>query len=82
MERRRDAVTQARRRVSCPCDRGPPAALAAVAVHADGADLRLDVVMLPFVSGADPAALKELAVRRPNSSLRILQISLDVCWAT
>jgi hypothetical protein len=61
VERRRDAVTQARRRVSCPRDRGPPAALAAVAVYVDGADLRLDVVMLPFVSGADPAALKELA---------------------
>ncbi|WP_441288213.1 hypothetical protein ACSRUE_40475 [Sorangium sp. KYC3313] len=51
----------ARRRVSCPCDRGPPAALAAVAVQADGADLRIDVVMVLFVSGADPAALQELA---------------------
>lgn len=34
--------------------------LAAVAVYADGADLRLDVVMPLFGSGGDPAALKEL----------------------
>ncbi|WP_437755260.1 hypothetical protein [Sorangium sp. So ce1389] len=34
--------------------------LAAVAVHADGADLRLDVVLPLFVPGADPAAMKEL----------------------
>ncbi|WP_437769508.1 hypothetical protein WMF27_08000 [Sorangium sp. So ce281] len=61
MERRRDAVMEARRRVSCPCDRGSPAALAAVPFYADGADLRLDVVMVLFVSGADPAALQELA---------------------
>ncbi|WP_437708676.1 hypothetical protein WMF45_30895 [Sorangium sp. So ce448] len=34
--------------------------IAAVAIYADGADLRLDVVMSLFGSGADPAALKEL----------------------
>ncbi|WP_438032025.1 hypothetical protein [Sorangium sp. So ce204] len=34
--------------------------IAAVAIHADGADLRLDVVMSLFGSGGDPAALKEL----------------------
>ncbi|WP_434044182.1 MULTISPECIES: hypothetical protein [Sorangium] len=34
--------------------------LAAVAVHADGTDLRLDIVMPLFGAGADPAALKEL----------------------
>ncbi|WP_437733568.1 hypothetical protein [Sorangium sp. So ce1335] len=34
--------------------------LAAVAVHAHGADLRLDIVLPLFVSGDDPAALKEL----------------------
>ncbi|WP_437542440.1 hypothetical protein WME97_30065 [Sorangium sp. So ce367] len=34
--------------------------IAAVAVYADGADLRLDVVMSLFGSGGDPAALKEL----------------------
>ncbi|WP_437586275.1 hypothetical protein [Sorangium sp. So ce1000] len=33
---------------------------AAVAVYADGADLRLDVVLPLFVSSADPAALKQL----------------------
>ncbi|WP_437908024.1 hypothetical protein WME95_09085 [Sorangium sp. So ce327] len=52
LSRRRDAGCHAR------ATGGPPAALAAVAVHADGPELRLDVVMSLFVSGVDPAACR------------------------